>query len=66
MSKHEIKIGETFQYESVTLKCIREEKCSCEGCFFFDHHDCREVNNITGSCSELDREDGQDVIFIQV
>lgn len=60
----ERKIGEVFDYEGKKLK-VEEFKSGCDGCFFDGQ--CRKCKKeITGSCGSSIREDGKNVIFVDV
>ena len=61
----ERKIGETFEYEGKTLR-VEEDKCaSCDGCFF-ERICSKYQSEKAGECSEYDRIDNKNVIFIEV
>lgn len=60
----ERKIGEVFDYEGKKLR-VEEFKSGCDGCFFDGQ--CRKCKKeITGSCGSSIREDGKNVIFVDV
>lgn len=61
----ERKIGETFEFEGKTLR-VEENKCaSCDGCFF-ERKCSKYQSKKAGECSEYDRSDNKNVIFIEV
>lgn len=67
MEKKEFKIGESFQYGLVKLKCVKakNEKDACDGCIF-KSHDCLDYKVFAGRCQSYLREDKTDVIFVEV
>lgn len=68
MEKREYKIGETFQCGITTLKCVKEiNNRGCNGCFFEElcTRAC-SISRLVGNCSCGEREDEEDVIFIEV
>ena len=61
----ERKIGETFEYEGKKLRVEKSDVCSCDGCFFIGQcmSFCKEI---TGQCEAVDREDSNNVIFVEI
>ena len=60
----ERKIGETFEFEGKRL-IVKEKRNDCDGCFFDGQcYNCRK--EIAGNCSEWNRSDHKEVIFIEV
>lgn len=64
----ERKIGETFEYKDIVLKCVSG---SCIGCYFNKIVGCcskaKEDNeDIAGNCTSRVRKDSRDVQFIEV
>lgn len=65
MEKTEYKVGEEFQVGFKTLKCVEGE--GCEGCFLRERFlDCCILEEFIGPCISYSREDGKDVIFVEV
>lgn len=65
MEKTEYKVGEEFQVGFKTLKCVEGE--GCEGCFLRERFlDCCILKEFIGPCISYSREDGKDVIFVEV
>lgn len=66
-AKKEFKVGETFQFGFIKLKCekAKDEKKLCTGCVF-KHTNCLYTQHFTGSCQDALREDKTDVIFVKV
>lgn len=67
----EYKIGETFQYGLVKLRCIKapcESRFeSCYRCVFYDDwNDTCLGDRFVGECERREREDKTDVIFEEV
>ena len=61
----ERKIGETFEFEGKKLKVMKDEKGSCDGCFFDKEDNCRSRNPTAGTCNGYKRTDKQPVIFVE-
>lgn len=61
----ERKIGETFEYEGKKLKVMANRVDTCEACFF-DGHCTRDNKALAGKCGSNDRDDGKNVIFVEV
>ena len=61
----ERKIGETFEYEGKKLKVTEYRLDTCESCFF-DEHCTRDNKALAGKCGSNDRDDGKNVIFVEV
>ena len=60
----ERKIGETFEFEGGKFE-VKAASCGCDGCFFDTK--CLSKNiELTGECEGIDRDDGEDVIFVEV
>ena len=60
----ERKIGETFEYEGKKLM-VTAVKVGCDGCFFY--RQCSKYRSEkAGECSEYDRSDHKNVIFMEV
>ena len=61
----ERKIGETFEFEGKKLQVKESASNGCDGCFF-----CMKCSSITmglsGECEVDARDDGKDVIFVEV
>lgn len=66
MEKKEFKVGETFHCGLIKLKVEKEDEYSCSKCFFYKTWLCDNMNMITGSCFESEREDHTSVIFVKV
>lgn len=65
MEKTEYKVGEEFQIGFKTLKCVVGE--GCEGCFLRERFlDCCILEEFIGPCISYSREDGKDVVFVEV
>ena len=65
MEKTEYKVGEEFQVGFKTLKCVEGEGCG--GCFLRERFlDCCILEEFIGPCISYSREDGKDVIFVEV
>ena len=62
----ERKIGETFEFEGKKLKVMKDEKGSCDGCFFDNEDDCSSRNPTAGICNGYRRTDKKPVIFVEV
>ena len=61
----ERKIDETFEYEGKKLKVTEDRVDTCEACFFHGH--CTMGNKaLAGKCGSNDRDDGKNVIFVEV
>ena len=61
----ERKIGETFEYESKTLKVKEDKNGSCHDCFF--NKKCTlPVIKMAGECAANCREDNKGVVFVEV
>ena len=61
----ERKIGDTFEYEGKKLKVMANRVDTCEACFF-DGHCTRDNKALAGKCGSNDRDDGKNVIFVEV
>ena len=61
----EREIGETFEYEGKRLKVMADRVDTCEACFF-DGHCTRGNKALAGKCGSNDRDDGKNVIFVEV
>lgn len=61
----ERKIDETFEYEGKKLKVMADRVDTCEACFF-DGHCTRGNKALAGKCGSNDRDDGKNVIFVEV
>ena len=61
----ERKIGDIFDYEGKKLRVEKSDVCSCDGCFFIGQcmSFCKEI---TGQCEAVDREDSNNVIFVEI
>lgn len=66
----EVKVGEIFQYSLLNLKVkvVKSESNPCEGCYFGKRGllDCAKVMSVAGPCSAAHREDGNNVVFVEV
>ena len=62
----ERKIGETFEFEGKKLKVMKDEKGSCDGCFFDNEDDCSSRNPTAGICNGYKRTDKKPIIFVEV
>ena len=61
----ERKIGETFEFEGKKLQVKESEEGSCNFCFF--NAECKNRNlHVSGACDGAWREDGKNVIFVEV
>ena len=61
----ERKIGETFEFEGKKLQVKESEEGSCNFCFF--NSECKNRNlHVSGACDGAWREDGKNVIFVEV
>ena len=61
----ERKIGETFEFEGKKLRVKESEEGSCNFCFF--NAECKNRNlHVSGACDGAWREDGKNVIFVEV
>lgn len=57
----EPKVGEVFFFDGRKLKCIlSKERGICDKCFF------RDKNCLPYPCEAYDRDDGKEVIFVEV
>lgn len=65
MAKKEFKIGETFQFGFVKLKCEVGHN-RCDGCALFDIDYCENLCAFIGECDAKYRKDKTDVIFVKV
>ena len=61
----ERKIGETFEYESKTLKVKEDKNGSCHDCFF-NKRCTLPVIKMVGECAATCREDNKGVVFVEV
>lgn len=59
----EYKVGETFQFGLVKLKCVAHGKNDCSGCALSCTNPCKKF---VGECASYKREDHTDVIFVIV
>ena len=61
----ERKIGDIFDYKGKKLRVEKSDVCSCDGCFFIGQcmSFCKEI---TGQCEAVDREDSNNVIFVEI
>lgn len=66
MKKKEYSIGDTFQLGFVKLRVVKDDKNSCLKCFFNRTLLCGNVRQMVGSCFDNEREDGTNVIFVEV
>lgn len=65
MERTEYKVGEEFQIGFKTLKCVEGQVC--KGCFLRGKFlDCCILEEFIGPCISYSREDGKDVIFVEV
>ena len=65
----ERKIGDQFDYNSVTLEVAQVENFSCKGCYFYNTNiNCKpqNVRDHIGHCTESYREDKKIVIFKEI
>lgn len=60
----ERKIGEVFDYDGKKLR-VEEFRSDCVGCFF-DGQCSKTIKETTGACGSSIREDGKNVIFVDV
>lgn len=58
----EKKIGEVFEYEGITLKCVKSIPRLCSGCYFEKDEDCSDKDV---SCACFYREDEMNVKFVK-
>lgn len=65
MVKKEFKIGQTFQFGFVKLKCEVGHN-RCDGCALFDIDYCENLCAFIGECDAKYRKDKTDVIFVKV
>lgn len=66
MAKKEFKVGEVFQCGLIKLRVVKEDENSCLKCFFNKTFLCGNMDQLIGSCSDVEREDETDVIFVKV
>ena len=61
----ERKIGETFEFEGKKLQVKESASNGCDGCFFYMK--CSSITmGLSGECEVDARDDGKDVIFVEV
>ena len=63
-------VGDVFPYNGKTFQVRRAfvdkgGNDTCDGCYFNDHDDCNELDNIIGLCSASSRSD-DGVIFVEI
>ncbi|MGL5232807.1 MAG: hypothetical protein ACRC7W_05710 [Fusobacteriaceae bacterium] len=66
----ERKIGEVFEFKGVMLR-VEEEKYMCKSCHFYhinsqDDESCENNYKIIGQCTDVFRDDGLNIIFVEV
>ncbi len=63
----EHKIGEVFKINDYRIKAKITKRNSCDGCFFSDKH-CNYLqrDGFLEPCMPNSRQDGKDVIFVEV
>lgn len=63
----EFKVGETFQFGLIKLKCVKNDSnvYLCDNCYFTKIGQCIG-KSIVGPCLDSCREDNTDVIFVKV
>lgn len=67
MAKKNFKIGETFQFGLIRLKCEEAKENDCTSCYMFKFPNaCKEFRECIGCCLKEMREDKTDVIFVKV
>lgn len=66
MAKKEFKIGEEFQFGLVKLRVEKEDENSCLKCFFNKTLLCGRIDDVTGGCFSIEREDGEEIVFVKV
>lgn len=65
MAKKELKIGETFQFGTMTLRCVKATD-ECSGCIFDMPDKCDKHHMAIGACLGDSRTDKTSVIFVKV
>ena len=61
----ERKIGDTFEFEGKKLQVKESASNGCDGCFFYMK--CSSITmGLSGECEVDARDDGKDVIFVEV
>lgn len=65
MAKKELKIGETFQFGAMTLRCVKATD-ECSGCIFDMPDKCDKHHMAIGACLGDSRADKTSVIFVKV
>lgn len=68
MGEKEFKIGESFQYGTAKLICVKADDSHysrCHGCLF-DGYECQIVEMYLGECASYKRSDKTNVIFKEV
>lgn len=66
MGRNEFNVGEYIDFGLIQLKCLKQREDligKCDGCFLINIPNCKKI---VGECSEREREDKQDVIFVKV
>lgn len=66
MKKKEFKVGEVFKFGNVKLRCEESKNGGCLGCAFSSIGFCEDIYPFVGYCSEENREDKKNVIFVKV
>ena len=61
----ERKIGEVFEYEGKKIEVKESDYGECDGCIL-DGKCTRDNMSITGHCEGIERDDGIEVIFVEV
>lgn len=62
--KKELRVGDKFTYNGKLYLC--QYGSSCEGCVFDGVLSCSNPYEEAGSCSQVVRSDGENVIFVEV
>ncbi len=60
----EREIGEIFEFEGNKLK-VEQGYLGCEGCFF-KNIICNPLRKYRGECSQCNREDKTEIIFVKI
>ena len=62
--KKELRVGDKFTYNGKLYLC--QYGSSCEDCVFDGFLSCSKPYEAAGSCSQVVRSDGRDVIFVEI
>jgi hypothetical protein len=61
--KNEFNVGDIFQFGFMKLKCVESTTKDCHGCVLSCTNPCKKF---VGECAFYKRQDGKDVMFIEV